>query len=820
LLNRGTTYIELRAKLDQFERDLRAAESGADTSGKKIEGRFDSIGSKAGGIADKTKLMSVGIVAGLYGASEAASDLNETVSFTEVTFKSATDEMLRWGDQSLESLGIAKASALDAANQFGGLFQITGATAEESAKLSQQMVQLAVDMSSAKNVSLDEAVLALGSGLRGEAEPLRRFNVLLSDAAMQSYAVKNGISEGNQELTEAEKVQARLGIIMEQTTDIQGDYARTADSAANQQRRAKEAAREAAAELGQNLAPITAKVAGIVGDAVTAFSALPDPVQTGVVAILGMLAVVSPLAKGVEGLARLWGWYAAQQAAATASTVAGTAATSAATTGVRLLGTAMRALPWVALIIGSKEAADAIAENFSDAAVTVDEALRGSVTDTYTWLKQQGVGLFDEPTESAKELEGATDDLNKTISVSPTLIKTVRDGWVSWATPADRAAEKAENLEDKVRGLTMTKAEFRDWRDSTQDSLRDISGAFGELADDANITADELIDAQVKQINAVRDFRDNIETLIKRGAKPDFIQSLIEMGSEGALWAEGLAEDTRKTTRRFLEMQEESDQALERLTGTVNQTRERVGGDLDRIGEKADRMGERVKNNAEDFVGWERRSTRSVNHVIDRLEELQKLLNSGLAAPGTIRAEFPHGSPSAAGQFGTPTAWANAAMSLVPGFQMITSGYRPDDTGSYHSTPPPDNAVDIGGENLPGMFAVLAHMVAGEAREIIFGHTIIEKGRFGYYAPNDHGDHVHLADFGARVRGPALVQIGHITEDVHFVPRTGPGAVAPLAQRSGNVYNLKVQATGYDSEQIARETLAALRHAELLAGIV
>jgi hypothetical protein len=147
------------------------------------------------------------------------------------------------------------------------------------------------------------------------------------------------------------------------------------------------------------------------------------------------------------------------------------------------------------------------------------------------------------------------------------------------------------------------------------------------------------------------------------------------------------------------------------------------------------------------------------------------------------------GSPTAKGDFGnTPTAWANTAMAAVPGFQTITSGYRPGDTGSYHSTPPPYNAVDIGGENLSGTFTYLAATVGQKVRELIYGHSIIERGQLGYYAPNDHFDHVHMADMGAIIKGPALIAQGNITEA--HIPLTGPGAksLGPTIHIHGDVY--------------------------------
>lgn len=253
------------------DRELRVVISGDATSLKRAFGTIDrtsqTTGQKVRGAFKNVAPLIGGALVGALGyAAKAASDLNETISFTEVTFKGATDQMLAWGETTLDTLGLSRQSALDAASGFGGLFQTTGATAEESAKLSQQMVQLAVDMSSAKNVGLEDSLAALKSGLIGEAEPMRRFNVLLSEAEIKAYAYKNGLAAAGTELSEAVKVQARMGVVLKQTKDLQGDYARTADSSANAQRRAAEAGEELAAAYGEAIAPAVASAATALTD--------------------------------------------------------------------------------------------------------------------------------------------------------------------------------------------------------------------------------------------------------------------------------------------------------------------------------------------------------------------------------------------------------------------------------------------------------------------------------------------------------------------------------------------------------------------------
>jgi hypothetical protein len=84
------------------------------------------------------------------------------------------------------------------------------------------------------NVSQDDAINAIGSALRGEAEPLRRFGVLLDEATLKNAALQLGLITTTKEaLTPQQKVLAAQKVIYEQTTTAQGDFARTSDGLAN-----------------------------------------------------------------------------------------------------------------------------------------------------------------------------------------------------------------------------------------------------------------------------------------------------------------------------------------------------------------------------------------------------------------------------------------------------------------------------------------------------------------------------------------------------------------------------------------------------------
>jgi hypothetical protein len=122
--------------------------------------------------------------------------------------------------------------------------------------MSNVMVQLASDMGSFNNEDPTDMLLRLRSGLAGEAEPLRKFGVLLSAAAVQEEAVRIGLVGVGGALDEAQKVQARYSLILGQTTVQQGDFERTSEGLANATKALTAKFEELQAKLGVIVLPL------------------------------------------------------------------------------------------------------------------------------------------------------------------------------------------------------------------------------------------------------------------------------------------------------------------------------------------------------------------------------------------------------------------------------------------------------------------------------------------------------------------------------------------------------------------------------------
>ena len=169
-------------------------------------------------------------------AIKAASDFEEATSKVNVIFGRTSKTIKAFAENAARDLGQSKQAVLDAAGTFGAFGKAAGLAGEDLGLFTTDFITLATDLASFNNTTPEEAVQAIGAALRGEAEPLRRFNVLLNDATLKAEAMKLGIYDGSGALTAQQKILAAQAAIYKQTGDAQGDFILTQDNLANKTR--------------------------------------------------------------------------------------------------------------------------------------------------------------------------------------------------------------------------------------------------------------------------------------------------------------------------------------------------------------------------------------------------------------------------------------------------------------------------------------------------------------------------------------------------------------------------------------------------------
>jgi hypothetical protein len=292
-----TLKLSILADVDELKKSL-------NVGAKDVDGFAGKIGdfSKKAALAFAAVAAAAGAMAIKIGvdAVKAASDLSETISKVGVLFGDTADDIEKFADGAASSLGQTKQQALDAAATFATFGKAAGLSGKDLSKFSIDFVKLSSDLASFNNTSPEQAINAIGSALRGEAEPLRQYGVLLDDASMRQAALELGIiSTTKNALTPQQKVLAAQALIYQQTSAAQGDFERTSDGLANKTRILTAQLENAKVTIGEALLPIvlelatlfSEKVIPIVQQVADAFSSNPE----------GMGGTLTNLANSIKG---------------------------------------------------------------------------------------------------------------------------------------------------------------------------------------------------------------------------------------------------------------------------------------------------------------------------------------------------------------------------------------------------------------------------------------------------------------------------------------------------------------------------------------
>ncbi len=195
-----------------------------------------------------------------------ASDLQEVQNVVDTAFGSMAYKMEEFADKSIEMYGISKLSAKQTGSTFMAMARGMKISSDSASDMAIQLTALSADMSSFYNVSQDVASTALKSVFTGETETLKQFGIVMTQANLQQFAYENGIKANISSMSQAEQVQLRYMYVMKQTSMVQGDFARTSDSWANQTRMLSENWKEFLSILGSGLIQVLLPLVQILNE--------------------------------------------------------------------------------------------------------------------------------------------------------------------------------------------------------------------------------------------------------------------------------------------------------------------------------------------------------------------------------------------------------------------------------------------------------------------------------------------------------------------------------------------------------------------------
>jgi phage-related protein len=252
-------------------KNIGSASSSASSANTKSAASFGKLATKVA--VAYTALSKVGKVIASW--MNESNEYIENVNLFSVSMGEYAESAMEYANTVSDLMGIDPSDWIRSQGVFMTLATGFGVASDRANTMSQQLTQLGYDISSFRNISVEEAMTKLTSGLAGEIEPLRSIGYDLSQARLEAIALSLGIDKAVSSMTQAEKAELRYYAIMTQVTQVQGDMARTLQEPANQLRILQAQVTQAARAFGNLFIPVLNAVL---------------PVVTAVVKVITMLA--------------------------------------------------------------------------------------------------------------------------------------------------------------------------------------------------------------------------------------------------------------------------------------------------------------------------------------------------------------------------------------------------------------------------------------------------------------------------------------------------------------------------------------------------
>lgn len=335
-------------------------------------------------------------------AIKAASDVQQAMGAVESVFKDSAATVKQYANAAADTVGLSKGEYGQLASILGSQLKNMGTPMDKLAGQTNDLVGMGADLAAQFGGSTAQAVEALSSLLKGERDPIERYGVSISQAAIDAKTAALGLDTSTDAAKRNANAQATLALLAEQTADAQGAFARESDTAAGAQERATAAYTNAQAELGERLLPVMTTVMSFISEtAIPAVLGIVNAIQSFVEWLGGTSTAAQILLPIIGGLAAAFGVYLA---AITAVRVA-----TAIWTGIQAVFNAVMAanpLVLITLLIVALVAAIIIAYKRSEtfrkivdgAFRAVGEAVSATVdgiVDAFNWCKDMVSSIWD-----------------------------------------------------------------------------------------------------------------------------------------------------------------------------------------------------------------------------------------------------------------------------------------------------------------------------------------------------------------------------------------------------------------------------------------
>ena len=253
----GQIGLDLVINQQQFNKQLSGIQNLAKKTGKMLAGAF----------AVK------GLTSFAKDCIELGSDLTEVQNVVDVVFPTMSKKVNEFAQNAASTFGLSETMAKKFTGTFGAMANAFGFSEKESYKMSTALTGLAGDVASFYNISQDEAFTKLKSVFSGETETLKDLGIVMTQTALDQYALANGFGKTTSAMTEQEKVALRYAFVQQQLQNATGDFSRTSDQWANQIRILSLQFDSLKASIGQGLInlflPIVKVINAVLGKLMT-----------------------------------------------------------------------------------------------------------------------------------------------------------------------------------------------------------------------------------------------------------------------------------------------------------------------------------------------------------------------------------------------------------------------------------------------------------------------------------------------------------------------------------------------------------------------
>lgn len=253
---------------------------------------FSSFESGMRGLAVPAGIALGAITALGAGAISSASELEQSAGGVAAVFGDQAGQIEKWGAASAKTVGLATSEYQNFAAVIGAQLKNLGVPLDQVAGGTNELITLGADLAATYGGTTQQAVEALSSALRGEADPAEKYGLALNQTAVNAYLAANGMADLEGQALTAAKAQAVMALASEQAGGAVGQFGREANTVAGQQQRLNATWEDAMAALGQGLLPIITPV-------IAALASMASWVGENASAIMPWVAVLGGLAAAI-----------------------------------------------------------------------------------------------------------------------------------------------------------------------------------------------------------------------------------------------------------------------------------------------------------------------------------------------------------------------------------------------------------------------------------------------------------------------------------------------------------------------------------------